>query len=295
MAAKDRASERDVDVLWLNASTVGEIRELYSPWENYPLEYAGVGMRPFDLQAICRIETTDSQTVTGAISIARGVAPRLLENPPETNGFLFLRDNPQMLGSRRWEEIYLFPFADPGMVRGGYVDWIGLASCGRKSQQGWPRDAKEYYLKDVTIEKLGKSRFRTVRTEFVRKGKSLVLRRDVVNRYPNVFEMRDCIPVYTEIPEDGSLRDAVSIQPKCVPMSKILEFNIIADPPEIWWTRIERSELKRPPYLKSGPTPIRWLLGHEIVWQSPIYLKPWDATGFDKFHKNLDYPAYPGW
>jgi hypothetical protein len=284
-------------VRWLNESTVGEIRGLYSPWENYPLEYPGIGMRPFDLQAICRIETTDSQTVTGAISIANGVAPELLENPPETNGFLFLRDEPRMPGGRRGEEIYLFPFESPGMERGMYVSWNGLARCSHKSEQGWPRDAKEYYLKDVTIEKLGKSRFRTVRTEFVREGKSLVLRRDVVNRYPNVFEMRDCVPVYTEIPEDGSLRDAVSIQPMCIPMNKIQEFNILADPPEIWWIRVERSDLKRSPYLKSGPTPVMWLLGHpdRLGRQSTLYLKPWDAVGFDKFHKSLDYQYYPGW
>jgi hypothetical protein len=295
-AADDRAYRRDASVRWYDASRLDFLRRLYSPWENDPPAEGPEGLRPFDLQAVCRIETTDSQTVTGAILIASDVHPREFEYVPETNGFFFIPDDPRMQGERRWEEIYLFPFSSSLMRRGVTTFWTTVLDCGRRSYQGWPAHGKEYYLKDVTIQKLGKSRFRTAKSEVVREGESLVLKRDVVNRYPNVFEMRDCVPVYPEIPEDGSLREAASVQPVCVPMSKIRDFEILMNPPEVWWTRAAHSQMERPYHVKRGPMPVKWLVGYDDdpsreAWR---FLKPADAAGFDVVHRKLTFPDYLG-
>jgi hypothetical protein len=286
-AARKRGERNHVFVAWFDKSSLPGCgpSSLYSPWENRAppdssrtrtdLHYK---VEPFDLQAICHIETPDSQIVEGAILIASDVRPNDgYENIPQTNGFFFVEDRryPPSRSEDRWRllhEACLMPLDFDVWHYSHVPDRVINSSPLQSSWCNSSPDKKDYYLRDVTVEKYGKGRFREVKSEVVHDGSALVLKRSVENRYPGAFEMLECIPVFPEVPRERSLRKVTSIEPVCVPVSSIREFRILQFPSVLWLTRIALAEQEA---RNAGDhrEDVRWLLKNDIQGGSLNWIK----------------------
>ena len=190
-----------------------------------------------NIQAVCKVELKDGSIVEGVMLVATGG----YINKYDTYGFYLViprKENDVLVGPKTIEKAVLFN-TDFHAIQ----PFEGIVERSPNSRYQWGRwfeNPKVFYLRDVTNSYYYGGNVK-ITTEIDTVESELILRRQYVDH--TVCELRDCIPVFPEIPEELYLTSRVeSVKPIYIDMEQIERFELVLMPSQRWLDKIAAVE-----------------------------------------------------